>query len=193
MFPVLSPPLIERPKVLHGCDCRAGLAAPAGTGRPLAVPGGGFGLIALGGGLWWLSRPSSSPGFKSPSTVQGWVKRCDAVLDQFDDLEAQTGTPATRLQRQQALDRLIDRREPLSLGVVGSEGVNLPASDLLQQALSGHHALSLCVGHTLPASVTPGCGPMRFRQDALLCLAVAAARLGLCVCRSSNVSPLGWW
>ena len=80
------------------------------------VPGGGFGLIALGGGLWWLSRPSSSPGFNSPSTVQGWVKRCDAVLDQFDDLEAQTGTPATRLQRQQALDRLIDRREPLSLG-----------------------------------------------------------------------------
>ena len=108
MFPVPSlGSLIEQPKVLRTVAIAgAGLVVTQwALADLLHVPGGGFGLIALGGGLWWLSRPSNSPGFKSPSTVQGWVKRCDAVLDQFDDLEAQTGTPATRLQRQQALDR----------------------------------------------------------------------------------------
>ena len=172
MLPVPSlGSLIEQPKVLRTVAIAgAGLVVTQwALADLLHVPGGGFGLIALGGGLWWLSRPSSSPGFKSPSTVQGWVKRCDAVLDQFDDLETQTGTPATRLQRQQALDRLIDRREPLSLGVVGSEGVNLPASDLLQQALSGHHALSLCVGHTLPSVSDTWTWPdVLQEQDALL-------------------------
>ena len=172
MLPVPSlGSLIEQPKVLRSVAIvGAGLVVTQwALADLLHVPGGGFGLIAVGGGLWWLSRPSQPPGFKSPSSVQGWLKRCDAVLDQFDDLEAQTGTPPTRQQRQEALDRLIDHREPLSVGVVGSEGVMLPSSDLLQQSLSGHHALSLCVGHTLPSVSDTWAWPEALQeQDALL-------------------------
>ena len=172
MLPVPSlGSLIEQPKVLRSVAIvGAGLVVTQwALADLLHVPGGGFGFVALGGGLWWLSRPSKAPGFKSPSSVQGWLKRCDAVLDQFDDLESQTGTPPTRQQRQEALDRLIDRSEPLSLGVVGSEGATLPSSDLLQQSLSGHHALSLCVGHTLPSVSDTWAWPEALQeQDALL-------------------------
>ena len=113
------------------------------------VPGGGFGLLAVGGGIWWLSRPAKAPAFQSPASVQGWLKRCDAVLDQFDALEELAGTAASRDQRQRALDQVVERSGPLTVAVVGSEGVALPESQALQQALSGRHALNLCVGHPL--------------------------------------------
>ncbi|MGC6482812.1 MAG: DUF697 domain-containing protein [Synechococcus sp.] len=163
---LIAQPKALRPVVIAG----AGLVVTQwALADLLHVPGGGIAFVALGGGLWWLSRPTKPPGFESPSSLQGWLKRCDVVMDHFDEFEAQIGTPPSRLQRQQALDRLLDRSHPLSVGVVGSEGVTLPESDRLQQALSGPHALSLCVGHALPSISDTWAWPQALQeQDALI-------------------------
>ena len=172
MLPVPSlGSLVDQPKLLRTMAIAGGglVLAQWTLSDLLHVPGGGLGLVAVGGGLWWLSRPSKTPSFKPPGSVQGWLKRCHAVLDQFDALEVEIGADVSREQRQRALDQLVDRSGPLSLGVVASEGVALPTSELLQRSLSGSHALNLCVGHPLARISDTWAWPDALQeQDALL-------------------------
>ena len=172
MLPVPSiGSLLAQPRLLRGIAVAGGgfLVAQWALADVFHVPGGGLGLLAVGGGIWWLSRPAKVPAFQSPASVQGWLKRCDAVLDQFDALEELAGTAASRDQRQRALDQVVERSGPLTVAVVGSEGVALPESKALQQALSGRHALNLCVGHPLPSVSDSWAWPLTIQQqDALL-------------------------
>ena len=172
MLPVPSlGSLIDQPKLMRSIAVAGGglVVAQWALSEVLHVPGGGLGVLAVGGGLWWLSRPAKTPTFKAPSSVQGWLKRCDAVLDQFAQLEAQAGAETTRPERQRLLDAVVERSGPLSVGVVASEGVALPTSTVLQQALAGRHALSLCVGHPLPSVSEDWAWPTALQeQDALL-------------------------
>ena len=164
--------LFDQPKLLRSVAIGGGglLVAQWALVDLLHVPGGGLGLLAVGGGLWWLSQPAKAASFKTPSSVQGWLKRCGQVLDQFDALEHQVGPVSglRREQRQQALDALVQRTGPLSVGVVGSEGVVLPPSGLWQEALRGNHPLNLCVGHPLPSISDDWAWPSALQEQDLL-------------------------
>ncbi len=164
--------LFGQPKLLRSVAMASSglLVAQWALADLLHVPGGGLGLLAVGGGLWWLSQPSKPASFKAPSSVQGWLKRCDQVLDQFDALEDQVGpvSDLRREQRQQALDALVQRKSSLSVGVVGSEGVVLPQSRLWQQLLRGGHPISLCVGHPLPSISDNWAWPCALQEQDLL-------------------------
>ena len=114
------------------------------------LPGGGAGLLALGAGVWWVTRPSKPASFSEPSSLPGWIRRCEAVLAQFSELELSLGLDGLRSPREQELDRLKALHEPLSVGVVVSEGGTHPTTSELQIALEGVHSLELCIAKPLP-------------------------------------------
>ena len=85
------------------------------------LPGGGLGLMVAGAGVWWLSRPSIPARFDAPDSVQGWIRRCKEVLDQFEDLEeGEDDVVALRQQRSEALDAVLQRSEPQKVSFVNS-------------------------------------------------------------------------
>jgi uncharacterized protein (DUF697 family) len=86
----------------------------------IPVPGGGLGLMAAGAGVWWLSRPTLPARFEKPDSVQGWIRRCKEVLDQFEDLEDEVEALGLRQQRSKALDLVLERSEPQRLALVSS-------------------------------------------------------------------------
>ena len=126
-----------------------------GTGQWLLsdvmhIPGGGLGVAAAG--LWWLSRPVKQPSFREPASLKGWIQRCEEVLSQFEELEAELGLQGLHTPREKELRRIEDFDAPLSLGVVATEGSGLPSTVHLQQALAGVSSLDLCLANPLPVT-----------------------------------------
>jgi hypothetical protein len=81
------------------------------------IPGGGFGVVAAGAGLWWLTRPVKAPSFKEPESLKAWVQRCEQVLGQFAELETALGLTELRAPRAAELQqRLAFRRSAQSWG-----------------------------------------------------------------------------
>ena len=127
-----------------------------GTGQWLLsdvmhIPGGGLG-VAAAAGLWWLARPVKQPSFREPASLKGWIQRCEEVLSQFEELEAELGLQGLRTPREKELRRIEDFDAPLSLGVVATEGSGLPSTVHLQQALAGVSSLDLCLANPLPVT-----------------------------------------
>ena len=127
-----------------------------GTGQWLLsdvmhIPGGGLG-VAAAAGLWWLSRPVKQPSFREPASLKGWIQRCEEVLSQFEELEAELGLQGLHTPREKELRRIEDFDAPLSLGVVATEGSGLPSTVHLQQALAGVSSLDLCLANPLPVT-----------------------------------------
>ena len=127
-----------------------------GTGQWLLsdvmhIPGGGLG-VAAAAGLWWLSRPVKQPSFREPASLKGWIQRCEEVLSQFEELEAELGLQGLHTPREKELRRIEDFDAPLSLGVVATEGSGLPSTVDLQQALAGVSSLDLCLANPLPVT-----------------------------------------
>ena len=114
------------------------------------LPGGGAGFLALGAGIWWVSRPSRPAQFSEPSSIPGWIRRCETVLAQFSELELSLGLNGLRSPREQELDRLKAQHAPLSVGVVISEGGTHPSISELHTALEGSHSFELCIAKPLP-------------------------------------------
>ena len=114
------------------------------------LPGGGAGFLVLGAGFWWMSRPSRPPQFSEPSSISGWIRRCEAVLAQFTELELALGLDGLRCPREQELDLLKAQHAPLSVGVVVSEGGTHPSTSELHNALECSNSLELCIAKPLP-------------------------------------------
>ena len=114
------------------------------------VPGGGAGILALGAGFWWASRPSKVAQFSEPSSIPAWIRRCEALLAQFTELELALGLSGLRGPRAEELDCLRSLHGPISVGVVVSEGASLPSSSELQTALAGANPIDLCIAKPLP-------------------------------------------
>tara|TARA_Y100000589_G_scaffold322530_1_gene355585 strand:+ start:771 stop:2135 length:1365 start_codon:yes stop_codon:yes gene_type:complete len=148
--------------------------AVIGTGQWLLsdllhVPGGGLGVLGGLAGLWWLSRPAKPPSFREPASLKGWIQRCEEVLNQFSELELVLDLQGLRAPRESELRRIEAFDQPLSLGVVATDGAVLPATAQLQKALAGLHSLDLCIANPLPVSSTTWSWPADLQElDVLL-------------------------
>ena len=163
--------LIDQPRLLRTVALASGglIAAQWALADVLHIPGGGLGLLAIGGGVLWLRGSSPRPTYRTPSTLKAWIQHCAEVLDQFEAFETQAGLVCKRQQRQDQLDALLHRSDPLGVAVVTSEGVQLPDTGRLQSALSGRHPLTLCMGKPLPSASSSWSWPAALdEQDALL-------------------------
>jgi len=127
------------------------------------------GVGALAGGWWLLSgrRRPATP--RLPATIQGWLDRCESVLQQFDRLEAEPA--AAQPGRRLALARLEQERLRTGPGValVGSRPMDSAHHPQLAAALRSTQGLRLLCGHALPASSADWCWPEEFEAcDAFL-------------------------
>ncbi|QNI53703.1 uncharacterized conserved membrane protein (DUF697) [Synechococcus sp. BIOS-E4-1] len=135
----------------------------------LHIPGGGLGIAVAATGLWWLSRPPKPPSFREPTSLKAWIERCERVLNQFAELEEVLELQGLRSSRETELRRIEGFDAPLTLGVVATEGSDLPATDQLQQALVGVSSLDLCLANPLPVTSTSWCWPDDLQElDVLL-------------------------
>ncbi len=106
------------------------------------VPGGGIALLASGVGIWWFLKPVAV-GFDAPETVDGWIRRCKDVLDDFETLEDSNDYLKCKKERVEALEAVLERSEPQRIAFVSSNGGMLPNKTKVQSALAGSHPLAL--------------------------------------------------
>ena len=116
------------------------------------LPGGGLGLCFLGAGAWWLFRPSHSK-FQSPTTVNGWVKRCKQVLEQFEELLEPGDAFASNNKRSQELQRLLEPKDIQDIRIVSSEETSLPDIDQLKEYINSSvkYPTELALAPNLPS------------------------------------------
>ena len=91
------------------------------------------------------------------------------MLNQFSELELVLDLQGLRAPRESELRRIEAFDQPLSLGVVATDGAVLPATAQLQKALAGLHSLDLCIANPLPVSSTTWSWPADLQElDVLL-------------------------
>ena len=133
------------------------------------IPGGGVGVLTAAAGIWWLSRPVQQPTFREPVSLQGWIQRCEQVLDQFRQMESALNLEGLSSPRELELRRIEGLDHPLSLGVVATEGTVSPPSDQLRSAMAGLTSLDLCIANPLPVTTSSWSWPADLQElDVLL-------------------------
>ena len=138
------------------------------------VPGGGFGLVVLAGGLWWLRRSPSTPNFAGPETLDGWIERCRLVLDQFSSFEADS---VAARRREACLEAVLSRGGPPRLAHVGVDPSTAPEPQALQQALAGDTPLSLALCEPLDRVSGERIWPAGLQEQDLILFSVSAPLL----------------
>ncbi len=113
------------------------------------IPGGGLGLLVFGIGIYWLAKPMVSS-FEAPTTINGWIKRCQKVIDQFEALENTEDTKLKNKQRVDQLNGIIQQKGPQKLAFVSSKGVDLPPKSSVEEAIAGPNPLRLSWSSSLP-------------------------------------------
>jgi uncharacterized protein len=122
-------------------------------------------LSAAAAGLWVLSGRLRPSGRGLPSSVEGWLERCQSVLESFERLQPD-GDRSVHHQRCLQLDALRERQSEthLSVALVGSCGW----SDGLQRAVleqcPASQPLRVVRSHPLPPSSDRWQWPDPFRQ-----------------------------
>ncbi len=115
------------------------------------LPGGGLGVLAAGAGVWWLSKPMDSR-FDAPVSVQGWIKRCREVLEQFEDFQDEEQTSLQQEDRHNSLKSVIRGSDKQSVAIVSASGATLPDKESLEFALESKKPYELFF--SLPLSLT---------------------------------------
>jgi hypothetical protein len=163
---LLLPAEWRRPLLLLG----GGLVATDLVGHLLHGLGGGVASAgALTAGAWLLLRRRSRPPFTAPSGLEGWIARCEGLLDQFERLNPEDFE--TNTQRRQRLEGWCSERESRAprLALVGTRPPGDGLRPLVLQALSGPAGLRLDWGHPLPGRSSDWVWPETFRRsDAFL-------------------------
>ncbi len=132
------------------------------------VPGGGIGILAIGAGMFWLSSPLKSR-FDAPKSVQGWIRRCQNVLEQFEALDDENHKSQELNKRIKSLNSILDRESPQKLAFVCTTGSILPDKELIQSAISCEQSLSLSWTSSLPLKGKSWIWPKSlFDQDCLV-------------------------
>ena len=126
-------------------------------------------LVAAGTGLWLLARrrPAALPA-QLPRSSEGWIRRCEAVLAQFERLQG-PDRPGQDM-RQGALDALKGQQQRQRLAV-GLSGCRLPApahQAAITAAITANQARGLPMrlhwSHPLPAQSPDWQWPQAFSQ-----------------------------
>ena len=113
-------------------------------------------LVSLGAaatGLWFLSGKLRPSGPDRPSSVDGWLERCDRVLASFERLE-ESPQSAAQQQRRRQLEQLRQRRHDghLNVALVGSESWSEPLQGALLAHVVSPLPLRVLRSHPLPPS-----------------------------------------
>ncbi|HJN35490.1 MAG: YcjF family protein [Prochlorococcus sp.] len=132
------------------------------------VPGGGLTLLVGGAGIWWLCKPAAPAVFSTPSSLQGWIKRCNEVIEQFSALEDESELEISASARHQLLDAVVDRSGPQSLAVVTSGSGSFDDQDLLQTSLACRTPVTLCWAKPLSQSDGTWQWPAELEEQDLL-------------------------
>ncbi|WP_320664223.1 YcjF family protein [Prochlorococcus sp. MIT 1223] len=113
------------------------------------IPGGGIGILVVGFGAWYFLQPAK-PSFKAPSSVQGWISRCNEVLEQFEFLEGQEDFLRNRKKRVKSLEEILDRSFPQKVSFTGTSEIAYPEKSEVSTALSVTQSLNLSYNTSLP-------------------------------------------
>ncbi len=139
----MPPSSLLRPLALAGAGLLAGQWLISDV---LHVPSGGLGLLAAGGVVIWLGRKPSQPRFAAPVSLDGWMTRCQEVLDQFARFEQQ---PSADLARRAELKLVLDRCGPVRMAMVALGGSQGPNEADLSSSLAGPAPVTLSLCHPL--------------------------------------------
>ena len=139
----MPPTSLLRPLALAGAGLLAGQWLITDV---MHVPGGGLGLLAAGGVVIWLGRKPSQPRFEAPVSLEGWIARCQEVLDQFSRFEQQ---PSADQARRADLKAVVDRKGPVRVAMVSLGVPQGPNQDDLSRSLAGPVPLTLSLCHPL--------------------------------------------
>ncbi len=149
----MPPSSLLRPLALAGAGLLAGQWLISDV---MHVPGGGLGLLAAGGVVIWLGRKPSQPRFVAPVSLDGWIARCQEVLDQFARFEQQ---PSADLARRAELKRVLDRCGPVRMAMVALGGSQGPNEAGLSTSLAGPAPMTLSLCHPLTTDDGSRCWP----------------------------------
>ena len=131
-------------------------------------------LAAATTGVWVLRGRLRPRAPQLPTSVAGWLERCEAVLASFERLQPSESSGAeavSQQQRRQAqLQRLRQRQaqQQLQLALVGSDGWSEPLQARLLAQLHCPLPLQVHRSHPLPAASEQWQWPELFRQCDLL-------------------------
>ncbi len=113
------------------------------------IPGGGFGLL-LGFCLIFYVLKPGKVSFDAPSTVQGWIRRCHDVLENFEYLLEDGEQSRSKKERINALQKIIDRTEDQNIGFLKTKGVRLPNKEHLETVLGVENKVKVAFPPALP-------------------------------------------
>jgi len=126
-------------------------------------------LSAAAAGLWVLSGRLRPSGRALPSSVEGWLERCQSVLGSFERLQPDGDRCAHQTRRLQ-LDTLREKQsEPhLSVALVGSRGWSDGLQSALLEQCPAPQPLRVLRSNPLPPSSDQWQWPDPFRQCDLI-------------------------
>ena len=115
------------------------------------VPGAAISFLALGAGVFWLSKPVKTV-FNSPTSVKGWIDRCQTVIDQFETLEEGRNPSKLKNERLDLLNRTINRPQRQILSFIGFSENNVIQSSFLEDIFKKYISLDIKWEKSLPTS-----------------------------------------
>ena len=113
------------------------------------IPGGGFGLLLVFCLIFFVLKPGKAS-FDSPSTVQGWVRRCHDVLENFEYLLEDGEQTESKKERINSLQKIIDRSQDQNIGFLKTKGVKLPDKDQVEKVLGIKNQIKFSFPPALP-------------------------------------------
>ncbi len=113
------------------------------------IPTSGFAVLLGGASIWWLSKPSKNS-FDSPQNVQGWIKRCNEVIEQFESLEDEKEALQNKNSRTLSIQSIIKRGSPQQIGFVSASKLELPSEEKVNSALATTKPLEISWLNSLP-------------------------------------------
>lgn len=168
---MIPPSSLLRPLALAGAGLLAGQWLISDV---MHVPGGGLGLLAAGGVVIWLGRKPSQPLFTAPVSLDGWIARCQEVLDQFARFEQQ---PSADLSRRIELKQVLDRCGPVRMAMVALGGSQGPNEADLSSSLAGPAPVTLSLCHPLTTDDGSRCWPSGLLNQDLILFSLQAPLL----------------
>tara|TARA_B100000965_G_scaffold132091_1_gene110093 strand:+ start:169 stop:1524 length:1356 start_codon:yes stop_codon:yes gene_type:complete len=113
------------------------------------IPGGGLGLLLGVGFIFYILKPGKVS-FDTPSTVQGWVRRCHDVLENFECLLEEGEQSESKKERINSLQTIINRSDDQNIGFLKTKGLKFPDKDHIENVLGIKNKVKVSFPSSLP-------------------------------------------